>query len=729
VASPTRSSGHRERIPFAPNVTAAALCAVVTLAYAGSFGQLVFGGALAPYVGQAILAALVSSVAVTLMLSWRSSFRFVIGGPDANPSAILAVTAAGLAADLTSSTTSTEELLATVLLFIAISAVGCGLVLYLLGERRWGRYVRYIPFPVVAGFLAGTGFLLVTGSYRMLTGLRFGSDAWSQVSGLHPLASVTVAVVATVLFVLSRWLRHYLVLPTVIFVAVLLFHAARALMGVSLAEARELGLLLPALELGEWRNAAMLNYDAVRWDAVVLHVRDFAALLVVVVITTLLNVTSLEHATDRDGDSNQELRALGVGNIVAGLAGGMVATHSFNRSVLNLRAGATSRWAACMSALMIVLVIGLAPAGVGLLPRPVLTGLILFLGLGLLTTWAIDSRRTMPGTDYTVVLAILVIIAVFGVTPGVMLGAVIACVSLAFTLSRSPTIRSMFTAKTRRANVERTPEQLASLADQGGALRGFVLQGVLFFGTTSRVLETIRRLLQQTRIVLLDFRLVQGVDGSSTMVLKRLHTICRDAGVQLVLTGLPTSVEQLLRRAGFALDAPHVRRFADLDRGLEWCEDYLLNELTALGPLTDPLRTALTPGDVQILFEAFEQRTLAAGSIIVTQGSASDEMFMVLRGRVHVLLPVQGQGPSAFAKRLRTYGAGTIVGEMSFYSDEPRSADLMAEEETHVLCITRERLAVLEREQPAFALRFHRHVIRTLSHRLRAANDEIRQLL
>src|ERR1041384_2591740 len=96
--------GPKTTPPFGPNIIAAVLCAIFTLAYAGSFGQLVFDGALAPYVGRGILAALVSSVAVLLVLSWRSSFEFTVGGPDSNPSAVLAITLASIAQELSAAT-------------------------------------------------------------------------------------------------------------------------------------------------------------------------------------------------------------------------------------------------------------------------------------------------------------------------------------------------------------------------------------------------------------------------------------------------------------------------------------------------------------------------------------------------------------------------------------------------------------------------------------------------
>ena len=89
----------------------------------------------------------------------------------------------------------------------------------------------------------------------------------------------------------------------------------------------------------------------------------------------------------------------------------------------------------------------------------VLTGLILFLGIGLLISWAYESRLIMPWSDYLIVLAILGSVAVLGMVPSVVLGLVTACVSFVFTLSRSPSIRNNFSLLNRRSNVERSTQQ------------------------------------------------------------------------------------------------------------------------------------------------------------------------------------------------------------------------------------------------------------------------------
>jgi len=224
---------------FPPDLVAGALTAFVTFAYASSFAQLIFGGVLEPFVGPALLAALVGSIVILFTLSLRTTLFFSVGSPDANPSAIIAATLALIASDVvTSEGSGSPRLLPTVLMFVFMSSVGCGLIIYGMGERGWGRYVRYMPYPVVGGFLAGTGYLLLLGAYRMLTGVRPGADILDRLGVLHPLALGTAFAVAAALFILTRRIKHYLVIPLVIVAAVLLFHVFRLGLGLDLPAAR-----------------------------------------------------------------------------------------------------------------------------------------------------------------------------------------------------------------------------------------------------------------------------------------------------------------------------------------------------------------------------------------------------------------------------------------------------------------------------------------------------------
>lgn len=715
-----------EKTPFGPNVVAGALCALVTLAYASSFATLIFGGALAPAVNLGVWTAIIGSCAAVLTLSFLSSFRFALGGPDSNPSAILAISAASIAAEILQDPASGQaRLLPTIFVFLFGSAALCGLLLYLFGRLHWGRYVRYIPHPVVGGFLAGTGYLLLSGAWKMLVGKSFNHTVPADLEAVPVLGWVFALGIGLTLLVATRASKHFLVIPAVLAAGVLGFHVVLLATGWSHEEARAAGLLLPPLNAGDWQTPFNQPLGEVRWDLLLAHGKDFAAMTLVVLVTILLNATSLDLATGKEADFDRELKALGVANVVGGLAGGLVSVNSFNRSLLNHRAGANSPWAARVCAGVVLGAAVFAPGAVALLPRPVLTGLVLYLGVSLLLNWLWDARRELPVSDYLTVVAILVIVAAFGIVPGVIMGVVIASLSFVVTFSLQSVVKQRFTAATRRSNVERTPGELAWLAEHGGRLHGFVLQGHIFFGTASSLLEEIRAVLGKGEALLIDFWLVRGIDASSVVVLRKLLRLAGERNTQLVFSGLDDNLRARFAACGLPLEKTPARLFTDLDRGLEWAESQLLTGARPEISLTEALGLR-DRGDAEALAARFELLDLPAGRALFKRGEPSNSLYLLLRGQVSVHLQLPG---SDYTKRLRSYGPGTIVGEMGFYGDAPRSADVVADVATRVARLDLEQLKSLELARPDLAAQLHRFVINTLAARLRTANEELRQML
>jgi len=698
----------------------------MTLAYAGSFATLIFGGALAPAASLGVMTALVGSCAAMLALSWLSSFHFALGGPDSNPSAILAISVAAIAGEIVrSGSGEAASLLPTVFMFLFVSSILCGLVLYLVGQLRWGRYVRYIPHPVVGGFLAGTGFLLVAGAWKMLVGHSFASSTPEHLAAVPLFSWIFAAGVALALAVGLRISRHFLVFPGVIGGAIVAFHLVAFALGLSLDEASSAGLLLSPLRPGEWHHILSEPWSLVRWDLIVAHANDFAAMTMVVLITILLNATSLDLATGRDVDFDRELKALGVANVAGGLCGGLVAVNSFNRSLLNLRAGATSPLAARICAAVVLGVAFLAPSTVSLLPRPVLTGIVFYLGLNLLVSWLWASRRELSVGDYLAVVAILGMVIALGIVAGVALGIVIASVSFVVSISRNSVVKQRLTAANRRSNVERTPGDLAWLGQNGHRLGGFVLQGNLFFGTASSLLEEVRGALSHTKILLIDFWLVRGVDASADVILRKLVRLATERQVEVVFTGLSDDLRRRFADLEGRPEAPLVRMFPDLDRGLEWAENALLRGVSSEVKLSEVLECNGSIDQAE-LGRFFTDCTVPAGGTLIHCGAPSDCLYILLSGRVSVHMALSS---SSFTKRLRTYGPGTVLGEMGFFGGAPRSADVTADVDSRLARLDREVMQQLESEHPALAARIHRFVISSLAARLRAANEELRNLI
>ncbi|WP_410854297.1 SulP family inorganic anion transporter [Paraburkholderia sp. SIMBA_054] len=715
------------------DLTAGAVSTLVMLCYAMSLGTLIFSADLARYAELGVPTALVSCIVTALVIALTSSMRLNIAGPDSNATAFLAGVAAGVASSVRADGGSPQTILLTVLIAIALCSVMTGIVLYAIGSSKRSRSLQFLPYPVVGGFLAGTGYLLLAGAFRVLTGASPQWHTLPLITHLHWLAWMPALFIGVLTTVLTRGRQHIAALPFVLACGIVLFYLSLHFAGLSIDDARNMGLLLPHVKLHffpDMHMPAPLANGAIDWAAIAAHLPETLVVTSASAITILMNSTAIGAATGEDVDLNREMRAAGLANIASGLLGGMVGYQSYNRSMLNARAGATSRMAGVFAALACLVALMVSPDLVALFPVPVLVGLQLFMGLRLLMQWLIGAYARLSWYEYALVPGMLAVVALYGVVAGVIAGVIAACVMFTLLYGRVSCVRMAFDATTRTSTVERSIEDAARLRELGTQVCGMCLQGFLFFGTANSILQRVRERLEakdavSVRYIVLDFASTNGMDASVSIAFVKLRQLCASSGADLVLTALPARSRSLLVRTG-TLNL-RIHEFATLDAGLEWIEDTLLGsgpamQLSGEQNFRTTLAPHFTPSALERLCECLEVRDLDAGQHLFSRGEPGDALYIVERGRVAVSLPL----PDGRLVRLRSFGPGTVVGEMAVYTQTTRSADVIAETATRVHRLSVPTLLALEREDPVTAQQFHRFLVKTIASRLAVADEALR---
>ncbi|MEM5398875.1 MULTISPECIES: SulP family inorganic anion transporter [Paraburkholderia] len=725
----------RSRVAALPgDLAAGAVSALVMLCYAMSLGTMIFSADLARYAMLGVPTALVSCVVTALVIALTSSMRLNIGGPDSNAAAFLAGVAAGVASSVRADGGSPQTLLLTVLIAIALCSLVTGVVLYAIGSSKRSRSLQFLPYPVLGGFLAGTGYLLLAGAFRVMTGEPLQWHTLAVLTQLHWLAWLPALVVGVLATVLMRSWKHVAALPLTLAFGIVLFYVLLRAAGLSIDEARAMGLLLPraALRLTglpELHLRAQLGQGGIDWTAIAAHLPESLVVTSVSAVTILMNSTAIGAATGEEVDLNREMRAAGLANLASGLLGGMVGYQSFNRSMLNARVGATSRMAGVFASLACLVVLAASPGFVALFPVPVLVGLQLFMGLRLIVQWVVGAWAKLAWYEYLLVPVILGTIAAWGVLIGVGVGVIAACVMFTLVYGRVSCIRMAFDLRTRTSNVERNIEETEALRGLGAQVCGMCLQGFLFFGTANSILQRIRERLaardpMRVRFVVLDFASTQGIDASVSISFVKLRQLCAATDADLILTALPPRSRDLLTRTG-TLNL-RIREFDTLDAGLEWVEDQLLAS-SALAPKPgDDLHALLAPhftaSAMKTLSTRLEVQDLQAGQALFHRGDPGDALYLIERGRLAVSLPL-GNGRSV---RVRACLPGTVIGEMAVYTQQPRSADVFAEAPTRVRRLSLAALVALEQDDPAAAQQFHRFLVKVIASRLALATEALR---
>jgi SulP family sulfate permease len=714
-----------------PALTAGGVAGVLEVVLATSLAALVFSGELAQHRGAGIGLALLGGAVVMLVIAVFSSLPFSVGSIQDTTATIVALLAARIAAAV-----PREDAFLTVVLAITVATMVAGLFFFVLGTLRLGDLVRYVPYPVIGGFLAGTGWLLAKGAVGVLTDVPVSISTLSEVAPEAAKWVPGLAFALTVLWV-TRRRPHPAVIPFVSIGAIALFYLVALLSGQGVEGARDGGWLIgPFPSGGLWRPWSIEALGGADWGAVLAQAVGMGTVLVVGVLTLLLNTTGIELVTERDIDLNRELRAAGAANVAAGIGGGLIGFHALSLTTLAHRAGARTRLPGIVGAAICVATLVFGASALSLIPKPVLGGLLLYLGLGFLLDWVVLAWRRLPRVDYGLVLLILAVIAAFGFLIGVAVGTLVALVMFVVEYSRGDVVNRAISGAAYRSKVDRDPGHLAILRAHGERIHVFELQGYLFFGTASSLLDRIKERLndarqQEARFVVIDFRRVTGLDSSAVLVFTKARQLAASRGLSLVLTGVGDRLRRQLERGGFAEDPDGgVRILPDLDRGVQWCEDRLLEEAGASSsaappPLEDQLRASLGSVDPSRLLPYLEAIEVDAGQTVMRQGEPSEGLYFLESGR----LTVQLESPEGGRMRLRTMGPGTVVGEVTLYLGTTRTASVVAEVPSRLHRLSADALARMERGDPTVAAAVHRMFARLLAERLTDTLNEVEALL
>lgn len=541
------------------DVLGGSAASVLSITFGLSYALLIFTGPLSPYLSYGVAATFIASAVLATVLALGSSLPFAIAGPDSSTAAASAILTSSLVERMTAADPS-APLLAPVLLTLAISTIATGIVLCAFGITRMGRAIRYVPYPVVGGFLGATGLVIVLGAIGVITGhrLQFGAlDRFANPTTLLELGAACA--MALVLYLTWHRSRNPYGLPIILVGGVIATHLAFWLSGISFTEAQAVGWTFqppPSITLMlPWGENEIGAYP---WHLLPDLSGDLFAVVFVTAASTLFNSAGIEVAAQREANLERELNITGLANILSGALGGYAGCVSVSRSILCFNAGGTSRLCGLTAATISALMLAVAPMLLGYMPKFVLGGLLIYLGADQLHKWIVESRRRLSVTEYLSLLAIIVIIVKWGFVSGILIGVVIGCATFALSAARIESIKFSFNGTEYRSSLDRSRDDQSVLAEHGGKIQGLNLQSYLFFGSANRLYQYVKAMLQrhpECRYLLFDFKLVTGIDSSAAYSFAQIKRSADERDVKLVLVHLAPAAEK-----GAAVERLHFRR-------------------------------------------------------------------------------------------------------------------------------------------------------------------------
>jgi SulP family sulfate permease len=571
-----------------------------------AYGSLVFSGPLAPYSSQGIGLVLFGNFAACLIIALLGGFRGAVSG--LSPALVIVMAQVGATMDAEG-----ETLFVTSVSGLAIGAVATGVCCLLIARFGLANLVRFVPYSVAGGFVAGIGGAVCLAAMSLM-----GAEAdWRAIPVLvQPPElwrwSPGVAFGIALYLAMKRWGRP-LILPVGVTLAVGAYHLALAVLDISGNEARAEGLLLASTsEASLWPVLGPADLAQVDWTAMAMQLPAVLLLVLVAVIVVILNLAGLEMAAKQDLDWNREFRATGIANVAGGLGGGTTASMIVPPSMRSKLFGATTRLTGIVAALVIGAALFLGDGFLNLVPVPLVGGILFFAGLGMLDEGLVRTRRRLPWMEYGVIVLIAGVTVMFGLFEGVAAGMLATLVFFAVRLSRLDPISSRVTARELRSTKTRSVPDRVILEEEGARALVWRLRGYIFFGSVYSLADQLTKSLSadpRPTCVMLDFTDVSGFDFSAVNVLVRFLESANAASVRVVLSAPPQQVRTGLERNLSASKYAAVRMEPNVDRALEQCEEIVIDVWRTNASMIGEHRTSVLERAAADLESQLERRT------------------------------------------------------------------------------------------------------------------------
>ena len=713
---------------------------VVSLALALSMGILAFAPLGSEHAAVGVAAGFAAAIYGQIVVALAGGTMHPGSVPRASTSLLLAAFVAVVAQDpafAPSATRGPERVVALAGLCVVLS----GIVQLALGWLRLSQFARYVPYPFIAGFMCGIAVLVLESQLPAMTGVS--PDALFTLHGWKAFEVATLAVglvTGIAFFVAQARVRR---IPAVL-VGALAGCVAYAALHFALPQLR-LGPIVgpvapglpPPTALGALLDIA--GSDLVR---ILPALASSAALIAIFgTLDTLFAASVVDLATDGRHDARREVLAHGLGNIAAGVCGGVPIVYSVARGMASWNAGGRTRWACAIACVALALVLLLGAGAIANTPIVVLAGIVLVTSVSLVDRWVrglvarlpVDAGRrdrTRPLALATVAVVAIVTIAL-GFLPALAVGFALSFVLLMIGMNRS-LIRSVTTGVQRPSRRHWSGSDAEHARAARERVKVVELEGPLFFGTAERLADEVERSVGFADVVVLDFRLVTSIDATAALLTQRLARRMASRGVALVLAGVTTTGrhgQALLAHWNVADDDPR-RWFSDADKALEWAERRAVRaaarrDSTELALEAMPLLESLDAEQRAIVARLCTRLDVRRGTVVFREGDPGDTLYMIARGAVDISV----LNADARRSRIVTISTGAMFGEMALFDGRTRSANAVAAERTVLYAVSRQALLEdLPAKHPRIAIALLTALARQCSMRLRDTTTLLRSM-
>ncbi|MBQ6071957.1 MAG: SulP family inorganic anion transporter [Bacteroidales bacterium] len=504
---------------------------VVALPLALAFGIQAFGGIDDPSASSmGALAGLIGAAFLGFFASLFGGTHSQISGPTGPMTVITAALISGVWAS--------QHSMSAVLISMSLAGLFCGLFQILFGILKIGKYVRYIPYPVLSGFMSGIGVIIILQQLYPLVGLKspvlvvdmitqLPQRVASGVSVTSLLLGLGTIAIITLFPLITKKIPATLVALIVMTVVSLFCNMDEKLLigsipsGFPMPIFAKSGISLTGLDWGVILKASIIPG---------LTLAGLGS------IDTLLTSVVADNITKTHHNSNQELVGQGIGNMISGLFCGIAGAGATMRTVVNVKSGGRTRLSGMTHSLILfAILLGLGGL-VRYVPLSVLAGILITVGWGIIDFKGFKDLLKIPRADAVVLIIVFLLTVFVDLLTAVGIGMVIACVLF---MKRASDLVEGGYSSSELTNFDKE----SPWSDEGGIpddMRHRIyiqrLNGPIFFGTITKFQSVMDDVPADAKIVIIRMRLVSFMDQSGLYAMETAIKEIQARGAMVLMT-------------------------------------------------------------------------------------------------------------------------------------------------------------------------------------------------
>lgn len=504
--------------------------------------------------GMGAIAGLYGAIALGIIAAWFGGTSTQISGPTGPMTVVSAVV---ISTAIAANGGSLESAMGTIIAIFLLS----GVFQILLGLMKVGQYIRYMPYPVVSGFMSGIGVIIIllqifpflghTSPTRIL-------DIFSKFSSIVNdinYASVSLALATIATIYISPRITKLVPSPLVALIGLTI---ASTVMGLDVKIIGDIPEGLPTLQL-----SLLTGVDFGDPMMIIIPALTLASLGT---IDSLLTSVVADNMTKTRHNSNKELIGQGLGNIGAAMIGGIPGAGATMRTVVNINAGAKTRLSGVIHGLALLLVLMGAGVYAKLVPLPVLAGILITVGIGIIDYRGLKHIPHVPKADSIIMLVVLTMTVFVDLLQAVAIGMVQASI--------------WFMKKMGDVVEEQSTTGLVSHFENAGTWGDEInisekvrkqvyinhFDGPIFFGISSKFQE-MTKILPEVTAVIMRMGRVPYIDQSGMYAIEETIAALKERGITILITEINDQPKDMLRNIrlipGLVPEEHFFERFAD----------------------------------------------------------------------------------------------------------------------------------------------------------------------